>query len=391
MVGPGAGQMRPGNVNQIIGGQMIGGPPMPGQMMRARMAGTTWGHTQEVTLQQRNPQMMPGGPSGMTGGSSEIPANSPVSERPPPPPFNTQPGPPQPPNNPQTDEERRQVVQYEAWLQQHDSEINQQLKYYETEIGKIRKQRKSLNTKKRTMEKNGNCLATQDQAELDRITSEAPGLQKNLENFRKLSRQHTITANEHRSRKVKALEAQGIPTEQAQSMVAGIGGMQHQQWHGAGPPGGMVHVQRAPGGPQVRPMMVGAGYPGQPGGPGMQQQMMMRMGGPGAPQGPQGMPQQQMRPMMVQAPGQVILQRPGGGGMRMMSPGPQPINSPGQSPHYMSGPQNSPLGHPSQSPNSFNITSPGQFNVTSPNSFSVTSPNPHNPNMNLQRPPSMTS
>ena len=116
MVGPGAGQMRPGNVNQIIGGQMIGGPPMPGQMMRARMAGTTWGHTQEVTLQQRNPQMMPGGPSvmtggppGMIGGSSEIPANSPVSERPPPPPFNTQPGPPQPPNNPQTDEERRQV------------------------------------------------------------------------------------------------------------------------------------------------------------------------------------------------------------------------------------------------------------------------------------------
>ena len=33
-------------------------------------------------------------------------------------------------------------MRYEAWLQQQDGAINQQLKYYEAEILKIRKQRK---------------------------------------------------------------------------------------------------------------------------------------------------------------------------------------------------------------------------------------------------------
>lgn len=37
-----------------------------------------------------------------------------------------------------------QVMRYEHWLQQQDNAINQQLKYYEAEIAKIRKQRKVL-------------------------------------------------------------------------------------------------------------------------------------------------------------------------------------------------------------------------------------------------------
>lgn len=35
-----------------------------------------------------------------------------------------------------------QVHRYEQWLVQQDGAINNQLKYYETEIGKLRKMRK---------------------------------------------------------------------------------------------------------------------------------------------------------------------------------------------------------------------------------------------------------
>jgi hypothetical protein len=56
--------------------------------------------------------------------------------------LQTTPAPPAPPDNPQNEEERRQVHRYEQWLVQQDGAINQQLKYYESEIGKLRKQRK---------------------------------------------------------------------------------------------------------------------------------------------------------------------------------------------------------------------------------------------------------
>ena len=52
------------------------------------------------------------------------------------------PAPSTPPDNPQIEDERRQAARYEQWLVQQESAINQQLKYYETEITKLRKQRK---------------------------------------------------------------------------------------------------------------------------------------------------------------------------------------------------------------------------------------------------------
>ena len=52
------------------------------------------------------------------------------------------PAPPTPPDNPQSEDEHRQAARYEQWLVQQESAINQQLKYYETEITKLRKQRK---------------------------------------------------------------------------------------------------------------------------------------------------------------------------------------------------------------------------------------------------------
>merc|ERR1719189_2027147 len=87
---------------------------------------------------------------------------APVESRPPPPPMMNIPPPPAPPDNPQTEEERRQVQRYESWLVQQESGINEQLKYYETEITKLRKQRKSLNSKQRTLRKNNNELSAND-------------------------------------------------------------------------------------------------------------------------------------------------------------------------------------------------------------------------------------
>ena len=76
------------------------GPGMPGQV---------WRHPQEVTLQQRGPQMAVQG----TEASSSPPM---VTERSAPPAPCNLPAPPTPPENPQNDDERKQVWRYEQWL-----------------------------------------------------------------------------------------------------------------------------------------------------------------------------------------------------------------------------------------------------------------------------------
>jgi hypothetical protein len=81
-----------------------------------------------------------GGESSAVSGISSLSAMD--QPRQPVPPLQTTPAPPAPPDNPQNEEERRQVHRYEQWLVQQDGAINQQLKYYESEIGKLRKQRK---------------------------------------------------------------------------------------------------------------------------------------------------------------------------------------------------------------------------------------------------------
>ena len=47
-----------------------------------------------------------------------------------------------PPENPANEEDKNKVLQYEKWLGDQESAINQHLKYYETEISKLRKLRK---------------------------------------------------------------------------------------------------------------------------------------------------------------------------------------------------------------------------------------------------------
>ena len=128
-----------------------------------------------------------------------------TGDRPPPPPLVTTPAPPAPPDNPQNDDERRQVARYEQWMVQQEVAINEQLKYYETEITKLRKQRKSLNSKQRVLRKSGNELGTTDAAGLERVSTEASGLQKSLETIRRQSRQHTMIVNEKAAERIRSV------------------------------------------------------------------------------------------------------------------------------------------------------------------------------------------
>ena len=136
--------------------------PMMMQGQRPPMAmmgpqGQQWPprHPQEVTLQQRGP-IGPGGPGGppqMIGMRGPNPGGPPRMDQhpalmrqeptppPPPPQLNTKPMTP-PPDNPQTPEDKAKVQRYEQWLEQHTEDINTHLCYYETEISKLRKQRK---------------------------------------------------------------------------------------------------------------------------------------------------------------------------------------------------------------------------------------------------------
>ena len=200
------------------------------------------------------------------------------------------------------------MARYEQWLVQNEAAINEQLKYYETEITKLRKQRKSLNSKQRTLRKSNNELNAHDAAELERVSTEATGLQKSLENWRKQSRQHNMLMSDHKQKQQKASQVPGQgnpgqagipnpgmagpaqpgmrPMGPGQTMISQ--GAPPGSWQGGNVPPGMVHVQRspAPGGP---PMMVQR-MPGQPQQMQPQHMMQQRM----------QMQQQQQQQMMQQ-------------------------------------------------------------------------------------------
>ncbi|XP_024080404.1 histone-lysine N-methyltransferase 2D-like isoform X6 [Cimex lectularius] len=111
-----------------------------------------------------------------------------------------QPAPPAPPECIVTEQDRQTQMQYEQWLQTNNIVLTQQLKYYESEVQKLRKVRKSLNSKQRQLRKNGNELTQKDALELQRVTVEQTGLQKHLEAARKQSRTHSIIIQEYQNK-----------------------------------------------------------------------------------------------------------------------------------------------------------------------------------------------
>uniref|UniRef100_A0A182SP98 Histone-lysine N-methyltransferase n=1 Tax=Anopheles maculatus TaxID=74869 RepID=A0A182SP98_9DIPT len=113
---------------------------------------------------------------------------------------NLQPPPPQPPETINTEQDRLLQINYENWLNQQNTVLSNQLKYYETEIVKLRKVKKQLNTKQRHLRKQGNELTENDAKELQRITADHTIIQKQLENARRQQRQHSVILQEYKAK-----------------------------------------------------------------------------------------------------------------------------------------------------------------------------------------------
>ncbi|RXG72404.1 Histone-lysine N-methyltransferase trr [Armadillidium vulgare] len=132
--------------------------------------------------------------------------------------IKTYPPPPLPPDNPQTDADFQMQQQYENWLNQQNNLIAVQQKHYDTEIAKLRRQRKSLNSRQRTLRKNGQELNEADASELDRIQKETTIIQRQLESCRKSSRQHTMLINEYNTKKK---QRQMLQSHSPSSVISG--------------------------------------------------------------------------------------------------------------------------------------------------------------------------
>ncbi|KAL3280233.1 hypothetical protein HHI36_017729 [Cryptolaemus montrouzieri] len=117
--------------------------------------------------------------------------------------VNLLPAPPLPPENIVTEQDKQTQMVYEQWLNHQNNILTQQLRYYETEVQKLRKLRKSLNSKQRQLKKSGNSLTETDATELQRISSEQSILQKHLESSRKQTRQHGMLIQEYRNKQAK--------------------------------------------------------------------------------------------------------------------------------------------------------------------------------------------
>ncbi|XP_046637782.1 histone-lysine N-methyltransferase 2C-like isoform X5 [Daphnia pulicaria] len=116
-----------------------------------------------------------------------------------------------PSENVTNEAERQQQVTYEQWLGQQQHLIRQHQVYYETEVSKLRKQRKSLNSRQRQLRKNNQELNDADAGELDRITTEQQGLQKQLDQVRRQARQHTMLVQDYRNKQQKRQGVVGPP------------------------------------------------------------------------------------------------------------------------------------------------------------------------------------
>ena len=78
----------------------------------------------------------------------------------------------------------------------------------------------SLNSKKRTAEKNGTELQGADKEEFDRVTSSTNEMQRTIEKLRKQLKSHTNISNDYRVKKQKALGNMGVQP-QASTTPAG--------------------------------------------------------------------------------------------------------------------------------------------------------------------------
>lgn len=123
---------------------------------------------------------------------------------------NLLPAPPLPPDNIVSDHDRQLQMAYEQWLTQQNTILSNQLQYYETEVLKLRKVRKSLNSKQRVLRKSGNELTQPDAMELAKVSAEQSIVQKQLESSRKQARQHGLVIQDYKSKQQPKMSTQII-------------------------------------------------------------------------------------------------------------------------------------------------------------------------------------
>lgn len=121
---------------------------------------------------------------------------------------NLQAAPPLPPENIITEHDRQMQMAYEQWLTTQNKVLSAQLQYYETEVGKLRKLRKSLNSKQRALRKSGNELTEQDASDLTKVSADQAIVQKQLESARKQSRQHGLLIQDYTTKQQSKANAQ---------------------------------------------------------------------------------------------------------------------------------------------------------------------------------------
>ncbi|GFN93147.1 LOW QUALITY PROTEIN: histone-lysine N-methyltransferase mll3, partial [Plakobranchus ocellatus] len=147
---------------------------------------------------QRPPGPFPG-PGDMRGPAP--PTSGPGA---PPPPGQPLPmGPPTPVNPPTGEmgpEYERQAAQYEDWLAKQAMYLESQVKTFETQVQKLKRSKKTIQARQRLAKKNEQQLNPADTAELERISTEQSGLQKQLEAQRKLYRQHQHVMQDYKTK-----------------------------------------------------------------------------------------------------------------------------------------------------------------------------------------------
>lgn len=128
--------------------------------------------------------------------------------------VNLQPAPPVPPDNAVTEHDRQLQNNYEQWLTNQDTMLQNQQKYYLLEVQKLRKSRKSLNSKQRGLKKSGSDLAQNEAAELTKVSADTTIVQKQLEHARKQARQHSMLMTDYTSKQqAKLLHASSSPAQ----------------------------------------------------------------------------------------------------------------------------------------------------------------------------------
>ncbi|XP_048237798.1 histone-lysine N-methyltransferase 2C-like isoform X4 [Haliotis rufescens] len=178
-------------------GEMASSPQFPG-----------FGPRSQGQLSPRTPSPFQTPSPGM-----QPPRMSPLTMIPPPPqPPIPPPGGERCPSSEVGPEYDRQQLQYEDWLTKQAQFLDMQIKLLEQQIAKQKRTKKSIQARQRQARKNGNELNPNDVAELERVTTEQSGLQKQLEALRKQQRQHQMMVQDYRNKQKEQFGRNWLPS-----------------------------------------------------------------------------------------------------------------------------------------------------------------------------------